>query len=267
MNLRDICKVARSLHETGGGLICRADFIAACAKSSDQEAKKILLSEGIFSDMGLEKKVANAKISVFLPSLLSVVHNNGHEVKITRKPQKDTQAMDSAYYARGFIWNPEDLKGAHEIVCYYSTYCWMRFVIVKELMHLYSGLFDSITDVAGMVNDSKLSLMRRCVREIHNAIPDINKDLDNETSAFYLAIEYLLPWAQRKAIESILDFNMQAYGRIGSYISAKTFFVPEYIIMHVLQKDHCMMGLNYLNLSNVVNEGLEKEASALATLQ
>lgn len=258
MTLKEICNSARLLHKKGGGLINRKVFVDYCGTSKDHDLKQVVSSESLFSEKGLQSKIENIKIANFIPNLTNAIKQEGHEFVITRKPKPPIINTDSVMDAKGMIWNPAELNGAHEIICYYSTFCWMRFIVVKELMHIHESLFDSLTNDHPVSNE-KLNFLLMCVRGIHTAIPDMDEDLDNETSAFYLAIEYLLPWVERETIQSLFDVHAQLYVRTSTFMSAKAFFVPEYVIMHILQKDHGMKGLNYLNMSSLINEALDKE--------
>ena len=253
MTLKEICKKARQLHETSGGLIDRSDFIAACKLSADPDLSSVVSSDDILKDFGVYDVTRDVKVVRPNPHLTGIIRGAGKNFTVTKLRMPVPPGGLSVLSANSLIWNPKSNGGNCHVYCEYSTLCWMRFLAVKELMHLHAGLFD-----IGLVAERKLSPLFLCVRSIHNAIPDLDADLDNETSAFYLAIEYMLPWSERDALLKVLSFTGASAGMTCDFLAAKCFFIPEYVIAHVTQKDHFVKGLNYLSLSRIVNEDMDK---------
>lgn len=121
----------------------------------------------------------------------------------------------------------------YKITGQFSNLCWKRFLFVKELMHIYFGLFDT-------PSNSKGDYIAKCARAIHDVFPENGCKLDAETTAFYLAIEFLLPIHFRDQLERAIRYGLSTYQ------IAKLFMVPEYIVMHVTADYHKEKG--YLHL-------------------
>jgi hypothetical protein len=242
----------------GGGLINRKLFVANCKKSADTDLSGVNSSEDIFKNLGLYDLASESNIASPHPHLTQEIQKSGKNFKVDKLRRPVSDDKPSVLTANSFIINPKSLNGGYHIYCEYSTLCWMRFLAVKELMHVYANIFDEDHNWS-----SRLPPLLMCVRSIHNAIPVIDHDLDKESSAFYLAIEYLLPWSERDTIAKVSTFAKAATERSGDFLLAKCFFVPEYIITHIHMKDSAIDGLNYLDISSKVNKELEAEEKAL----
>lgn len=254
MTIKEICRTARQLHEMGGGLVNRKTFVANCKTSTDADLANVDSSEEIFKSLGLYDLTSESNIVTPHPHLTQEISKSGKNFKIDKLRMAVSNDKPSVLSSNSFIRNPTKLAGGYHIYCEYSTLCWMRFLAVKELMHVYADIFDEDHNWS-----SRLPPLLMCVRSIHNAIPGIEYDLDKESSAFYLAIEYLLPWSERNTINKVLERSYAVAGRSSDFLSAKCFFIPEYIITHILMKDPAMKGFNYLNISRFLNEDLDKE--------
>lgn len=122
----------------------------------------------------------------------------------------------------------------YKITGQFSNLCWKRFLFVKELMHIYFRLFDTPPNSRG-------DYIAKCARAIHDVFPKNGFNLDAETTAFYLAIEFLLPINFRGQLDRALRYGLSTYQ------IAKLFMVPEYIVMHVTSGYHEEKGYLHLN--------------------
>jgi len=132
----------------------------------------------------------------------------------------------------------EDGKKEADILIAPDNTCWYRFTAVKELMHLYAGTAkDALHPNADDIT--------RCAKDSRRIIPTREKELDDETAAFYMAIEVLLPWSLREQV----FFMRQKHTE---YQIARAFMVPLNIIQHVFRGDDS----NYSSLSFETNMGI-----------
>ena len=121
----------------------------------------------------------------------------------------------------------------------WMSVCWKRFIVAKELLHLYSG-----TDVDDGHN--AVSLISAARRSRTDAI-DENTNLSDETSGLYLAFETMLPWCLRE--DQYLW--LKEHGAT-SWQIAKVFMVPNEVI-DFIETMKCRDGLAYLELSRKLN--------------
>lgn len=88
--------------------------------------------------------------------------------------------------------------------------CWTRFTVVKELMHIYSNTFmDSASKQTTLLLKDAQDSRRVFVRSD-------NAELDEETSAFYMALEVLIPWKLRRQLYGLRDQAATAHGSRGA---------------------------------------------------
>lgn len=120
--------------------------------------------------------------------------------------------------------------------------CWKRFTIAKELLHLFSG-----TAVDKGVAEAAILIM--AAKSSRKLLVSETTELDDETFAFYLAIEVMIPWQLRYQFDRLRSMNATTLQM------AKVFMVPERIVQHFLSDSadcHC----NYAGLSRRVNENI-----------
>ena len=122
----------------------------------------------------------------------------------------------------------------------WMTVCWKRFVVAKELLHLYSGTDqdDDTKDADDLINAARDSCLN---------IPDENTELSDEASGLYLAIEVVLPWRLREQYIWLRENNAT------DWQIAKVFMIPSEIVGFI-SSARCADGTTYFELSKRVNE-------------
>ena len=133
------------------------------------------------------------------------------------------------------------MQDAHKAIikCVRSNHCGTRFSIAKELMHVYIGVEDGETR-------HRANEIVMCAAESRKVVPDATKELDDETAAFYLAIEVMIPWQLRTQFMMMRDMEQTTYQ------IAKAFMIPERVIDHITSGERS----NYVALSKSINESL-----------
>ena len=111
--------------------------------------------------------------------------------------------------------------------------CWRRFTIAKELFHLYA-------DIAEDPRPRKSDAVAQAAMNARRVVPNDGMQLDDEVAAFYLALEYLVPWRLR---DQFLDLRNCA---ATPYQIAKVFMVPIPFIEHLCEGE-------YAGLSDRIN--------------
>lgn len=121
-----------------------------------------------------------------------------------------------------------------------------RFVISKEYLHLYAGLYGK--NVKKPVRDLIQMARMACKKVITNQ----NANLTEEQSAFYMAIETLIPNALRKQYDWLVGKGASALE------IATVFMVPDEVIEHY-QSETCKSSDSYAGLSFTLNSKVKKE--------
>lgn len=224
MDIREIIRMARSITDgdTPGLVAPRAQVIASFGGQVDAKAEECVSSLSENFPQGFQ-------IVQVTPPLLSLARaKTGMTIKIRRVDTED----DNPLY--GFV--EPDQSGA--IVRYRADLntCWRRFTVAKELFHLYAGIAD---DPRPRGSDA----ITQAAMEARKIIPNDGKQLDDEVAAFYLALEYLIPWRLRRQFLELRDLAATTYQ------IAKVFMVPLPFIEHM-----CDGG--YAELSHRLNNNI-----------
>ena len=117
--------------------------------------------------------------------------------------------------------------------------CWLRFTIIKELLHLYS-------DTCADAPNASAALLAMAARDSRYVTCTDNTTLDEETAAFYMALELTIPWVLREEFLKLRELGATHYQ------IAKAFMIPEPFISHFVE------GIegNYAGLSNRLNRSI-----------
>jgi hypothetical protein len=118
--------------------------------------------------------------------------------------------------------------------------CWRRFVVAKELAHLFTGLCEDLIDAEKVTISSYYGWLPP-----HQDV-DVTKSLSDETFCIYLAIELLVPYCSRADLDSaatnyLAKTTQQDKDMIASSAATKR-LVPREIIKYFLE--------GYLQVSN-----------------
>lgn len=107
-----------------------------------------------------------------------------------------------------------------------ETYCWQRYIAAKELAHL---LIDEPQHYT--INPGNLIAQLLSGIPLHYLRKDQDQDdrsFESETQAMVAAIEMLLPWAHRSALQSLVDKGQTPLEL------AQTFKVPRRVVSTML---------------------------------
>lgn len=224
MDIREIIRMARSITdgEHPGLVVSRATIVSSYGSRIDQKAEECLGD--------LKKKFPKGfRMIQVTPPLLDLASKKiGRLVKIRRVASDD----DNPVY--GFV-EPGDKE---MFVRYRSDLntCWRRFTVAKELFHLYAGIAED-------VGSRGASAITQAAMEARRVFPSDDKQIDDEAAAFYLALEYLVPWCLRD------QFNALREAAATTYQIAKIFMIPRPFVEHL-----CDGG--YAELSNRINRNI-----------
>lgn len=238
MTLENICKVSRHVFVSNGHAeLLRVDYIRAMksspvdfvARLSSCDEKNPALSD--ISIIIKELRVINP-----LPLLYDLARDKvGKDFVFTCVHVPQFPGAPFAPFGVAKKFEPND----YEVRVKFTNICWYRFLACKELMHVYADVFDN--------SQLEITALQHCVRSMHNVFPAVQTNLSAEATAFYLAVELLLPWRLRKQVERMIELKQTPYQ------IAKAFMVPEYVVIHILTNGN----KNYLQLSRSINEALD----------
>jgi len=210
MDIRDIIHMARSITdgETPGLVVPRAQMMAAYGSRVDVKAEACLNS--------LAPKFPQGFLTVQVtPPLLTLARaKTGQHVKVRRVESEE----DNPLY--GFVE-----PGARETIVRYRAdlnTCWRRFTVAKELFHLYA-------DIAEDPRPRGSDAVAQAAMNARKIVPNDGMQLDDEAAAFYLALEYLIPWRLREQFMKLRDCAATPYQ------IAKVFMIPLPFVEHLCE--------------------------------
>lgn len=119
--------------------------------------------------------------------------------------------------------------------------CWQRFIVAKELLHLYSGTYYDDDDGINAKSIIDFARVSRNLSKVNK-----NDKIDDETVGLILAFEVLLPWRLRDQLEWLKSKKATRLS------IARTFMIPKDII-DLFMDAKCVGGQTYLALSREIN--------------
>lgn len=143
--------------------------------------------------------------------------------KIGLEPVADASVLDPELYS--YV----DYHTDCPVIVYRNTlnFCWQRFAVVKELLHLYTdtakeqGWLESVPIIdAGALVDDAISSAKR--------LPSADADLDDELTALVMANEIMIPWQLRPQLK-----HLQERGADNGQI-ARAFLMPRLFVDRLL---------------------------------
>ena len=224
MNIRDIIRMARSItdSETLGLVVPRSQVVAAYGSRIDSKAEECV-------SILAPKFPQGFQIVQVTPPLLELTKKRtGTGIKIRRVESEE----DNPLY--GFA--EPDASGA--IVRYRAdlNLCWRRFTVAKELFHLYA-------DIAADPRPRTSDAVVQAAMNARKVVPNDGLQLDDEVVAFYLTLEYLMPWRLRDQFLALRDCAATTYQ------IAKVFMVPLPFVEHMCDGE-------YAELSHRINNNV-----------
>lgn len=205
MDIREVLQIAREIVKTPGIIVSRHKLVCSYGDRLDVEGEKVLGS--LLPKLGCELQAV-----AVLPTLRTLAERkSGKKILIHEISVKG----DIPFY--GYVENAED----HAVVKIKSdmNMCWKRFTVTKELLHIYANTGDDAPNATA-------ELLVKAARDSRNVFVHDNTELDDETSAFYMALEVLMPWDLRE------QFALLRERGATHYQIAKTFMLPEPFVDH-----------------------------------
>jgi len=232
MTIREVIRLARELTDAEGAVVDRNSILPAFVDRLDKNEEAYLkdikrLDGEAFQLLSVESGILAPTRSKLKPMEI-----------VVEEVDQSVQTRDALY---GYIDYCGELKSTVVIKPKLRP-CWERFTIAKELLHLYSGTMDD----KGM---TEAQTQIQAAKESRSLIVSEATELDDETAAFYLAIEVMLPWRLRNQFMELKNMDatpMQI---------AKVFMVPMCIIEHILL-DSPERGCSYVALSRRINQNI-----------
>ncbi|MCL1921889.1 MAG: hypothetical protein FWG50_12595 [Kiritimatiellaeota bacterium] len=256
MTFEEVCRSARQLVAKSGTIQKRSDYLKklagapGCMTGRESEQTRSLIATLahlaiVGDDSDTRSQLAEWKEDLRLSSSFYIEQFvRSANPKIDAEQELVIPTYDPPRRSNEFP-NPFGLakkfkgKPYFEIRVTFPNLCWFRFVACKELMHIYTDTFTN-TEFDG----ETLSKLMRLITT--GNIPDQPDDmLDAEQTAFYLAIETMLPWELRSQLDRLERLGIPKY-----YI-AKAFMLPQYVLDHVFMEHK-----KYLTLSKSINENI-----------
>lgn len=224
MDIRDIIRMARSItdSETPGLVVSRSQIVSSYGSRVDTKSEECISALSSRFPQGFQI------VQVTPPLLTLACEKTGRPIKLRRVESEE----DNPLY--GFVEPGKDC----DIVRYRADLntCWRRFTVAKELFHLYAGISEDPCP-------RKADVVTQAAMNARKVVPNDGMQLDDEVAAFYLALEYLVPWRLRDQFLALRDCAATPYQ------IAKVFMVPLPFIEHM-----CDGG--YAELSHRLNNNL-----------
>lgn len=243
MILPEVIRTARELTDASKALVDRHQYIVAQGgKSSSydlsEEQRVAKLAAQYKQKFKTEIKLVSVDDCILRPTC---VKRNFRRVGKTEIPKPLTIFGDKPVDLSDKYYGCLDSLGDVPEIIYGSwmSLCWKRFIVAKELLHLYSGTDrdDDVKDADELIN------MARSSRFL---IPDENTDMCDEAAGLFLAIEVMLPWRLR---DQYLWLRKQ---KATDWQIAKMFMVPVDIVKF-FSDTLCKNDVTYVELSDKLN--------------
>lgn len=226
MDIREAIKLARGITDFPGVVVPRHELIVNVGDRVNVAEEKVL--------SGLQDCMADGLKAVALQPIKQFVEKKiGRSVKIHEVHVSE----DVPFY--GYV---EDGENGCSIVKIKAgmNLCWQRFTILKELMHLYSNTCTDAPNVSA-------SLLVKAARASRFVIARDDSVLDDETAAFYIALEVAVPWCLREQFLKLRDLGATHYQ------IAKAFMAPVPFVSHIIEDDDIHP---YAALSHRINQNI-----------
>lgn len=229
MTIRDVIKIARTLTDVDGVIVERDSILSAFGRDLDQQEEAYITNQPIFQDL--------------LPFRLTSVDKCIYSATCAKLSMKSVDIVQvlPEVQSRGALYGYIDYKKQSPTIVIKANLrpCWKRFIIAKELLHLYS-------ETAEDADLTEASVLVKAAMDSRTLLVNEATELDDETATFYLAIEVMVPWCLRS------QFTHMSSRNATTMQIAKAFMVPECIISHMLS-DSSDRGSSYLALSRRLN--------------
>lgn len=244
MTFPEIVRLARILTNNPKAIVDRHGFIlglgnANCSYDLSEEQRISKLEQKHKQQKKLGFRILSVDDGILKPTCIK---RNFRRIGKTEIPRPLRIFGDKAIDLRDNHYGCLDSFGEVPEIIYGSwmTVCWKRFVVAKELLHLYSGtdqddLTKNADDLINAARESRLNVL------------DENTELSDEATGLYLAFEVMLPWCLRE------QYIWLRENRATDWQIAKVFMIPSEIVSFI-DSAKCADGTTYFELSKRVNE-------------
>lgn len=225
MDIRKVLRTARELTQSPGVLVERHKLVLQYGNRLDVPGEHVL------TDLRKRYK-GEFMATAVLPTLKKITQEKiGRPIFI----HEMNEGGDAPFY--GYVENNKDnavIKIKPKL-----NICWKRFTVAKELLHLYA-------DTCNDSPSATAELLVKAARESRDVIVHDNTELDDETSAFYMALEVLIPWDLREQFNELRNLGATRYQ------IAKVFMLPEPFVDHFISSSED----SYASLSRRLNQNI-----------
>lgn len=208
-NLRNAIAMAREITSDEDVCELRADYVGRCAGYVDNNTERVL--EGL-----------KTSFETYPPYVVAVDKVRDKVVKKSGLSAIKVWQVETYAGVRNLYGYVERTKSSGNIVCDQGlNFCWKRFTILKELMHLYSDTTTDKEDLWANGNSYAEGLIKNAVDSRVVMVESVDQPLGDEAFAFYLALEVILPFALRQQLNRLIESSVSAYQ------IAKVFLMPK----------------------------------------
>lgn len=231
-NLRDAIAMAREISSDD---VCelRTDYARRCAGYIDENTERVLES-------------LQTSFETYPPYVVAVDKVRDAVVKKTGLSVIKVWQVERYAGVRNLYGYVECSKSSGHIVCDQGlNFCWKRFTILKELMHLFSCTIADKEDLRENGNSYAEGLIKNAIVSRTVMVESADQPLCDEAFAFYLALEVILPFALRRQLNRLVESSASAYQ------IAKVFLMPKKFVNFFVDDSGCQT--EYGKLSQRLN--------------
>ena len=233
----DAVLLARQLTRSPEIFELRADYAHECSSHMDETTERVL----------------DALRPSFLENPFKVVSiDKVRQIVVSAAGLREIRVcvVESPIGFRNIYGYVEREENAASIVCDAGlNFCWRRFTVLKELMHIYSDTVKDFEDDWLDGTHYARLLIQNAVDSRAVEVKKPDQSLDSEAFAFYMALEVILPWALRNQLALLKKLSAS------NYQIAKAFLMPKRFVDLFMDEDESY--LSYMRLSANVNSEIE----------
>ncbi len=225
MYMHEVIRIARDISDNPRFTVPRTKLIRSYGNDVDVREEQILRK---LSDPSI---LDHFKVAAILPQLRKMAEEkSGYRIRIR---SLDVPKRIPIY---GYVEVKEN-KTAIIRINGGLNHCWKRFTVAKELIHIYANICidKSLPSASDMI---------LAAHDVRHVIPNESVKLNDETAAFYIALETMFPWRFRN------QYHQLRKQRATVFQIAKAFMLPQYFVTHF-----CNDWSPYSELSNKLNSG------------
>lgn len=223
MYMHEVIGIAREISDNPRFIVPRTKLIRSYGNDVDVSEEQTL------RQLPDPSVLDHFKVAAILPQLRKMAEEkSGYKIKVRNL---DVPKRIPVY---GYVEVKND-KSAIIRINGGLNHCWKRFTVAKELIHIYANicLDKSLPSASDMI---------LAAQDVRHVIPNESVNLNDETAAFYIALEIMFPWCLRD------QYHQLRKQRATVFQIAKAFMLPQYFVSHF-----CNDWSPYSELSNKLN--------------